>query len=91
MTAADKKMIVFRNIRQCAAKKNPFSFCLKRDSLLIKPLQLSLAMEFDFSVNPRKFHVLVSNDLRHSSTILRLVCILNCSSMTSRSNMLPHF
>ena len=48
MTAADKKMIAFRNIRQCAAKKNPFSFCLKRDSLLIKSLQLSLAMEFDF-------------------------------------------
>ena len=48
MTAADKKMIVFRNIRQYAAKKNPFSFCMKRDSLLIKPLQLSLAMEFDF-------------------------------------------
>ena len=48
MTAVDKKMIAFRNIRQCAAKKNPFSFCLKRDSLLIKSLQLSLAMEFDF-------------------------------------------
>ena len=58
MTAADKKMIVFRNIRQYAAKKNPFSFCMKRDSLLIKPLQLSLAMEFDFLISLQKLHVL---------------------------------